>query len=62
MAQPTLAWGHWKGAVNAAVVRATGLSCDDLPDWDYVGAYNIGMSPRKAAAAVIRNTKKDMGQ
>jgi len=56
-----LAYGQWKGAVNAAVVRKIGLDCDDLPDWRYMDAYNEGVSPLRAASAVIRAAKKDMG-
>jgi hypothetical protein len=62
MGKHSLTWEQWKGAVNAAVIRKVGVSADDLPDWNYRDAFAKGMAPSKAAAAVIRNTKKDMGQ
>lgn len=57
MGRHSLNWEQWKGAVNAAVVRKTGMHADDLPDWNYRDAFEKGMSPHKAAAAVIRNAK-----
>ena len=57
MGKHQLNWVQWKGAVNAAVVRKIGVSADDLPDWNYRDAFEKGMAPSKAAAAVIRNAK-----
>lgn len=57
MARHTLTWEQWKGAVNAAVIRKTGIDADSLPDWNYRDAFEKGMSPSKAAAAVVRNAK-----
>lgn len=58
MGKHTLTWEQWKGAVNAAIVRKVGVHADDLPDWNYRDAFNQGMQPPRAAAAVIRNAKE----
>lgn len=58
MGKHSLTWEQWKGAVNAAVVRSTGMSADDLPDWNYRDAFDKGMQPSRAAAAVVRNAKE----
>lgn len=58
MGKHSLTWEQWKGAVNAAVIRKVGVPADDLPDWDYRDAFESGMAPSKAAAAIIRNAKE----
>jgi hypothetical protein len=57
MGKHSLNWVQWKGAVNAAIIRKVGVHADDLPDWNYRDAFEKGMAPSKAAAAVIRNAK-----
>lgn len=48
---------EWKQKVNVYVVKLTGLSCDDLPDYPYYNAYQNGDSPSVAAKDVIRAAK-----
>jgi hypothetical protein len=39
----------WKQKVDQAMQKLCGLSCDDLPDFDYYSAYQNGWTPMSAA-------------
>lgn len=45
---------EWMAKVDAALLKATGLDSRDLPDWDYVSAYEDGFTPSAAARAARR--------
>ena len=49
---------EWKVKVNAIVIRKTGVSCDDLPDYCYADCFQMGNSPSQTAMDVIRNAKE----
>ena len=48
----------WMVKVNAIIVKRTGLSADDLPDYLYDDDYEDGASPSQAASAAIRYAKE----
>lgn len=43
----------WKNQVNEELVQVCGLVSDDMPDADYYGMFEDGLSPREAAHQVI---------
>ena len=49
---------EWFKEVNAEIIRQTGFSADDLPDYCYKDAYDDGKSPKSTAKAVIKNAKE----
>jgi len=52
MAKKTFA--QWRKAVDEQICKRVGLNADDLPDYDYVGAYESGRAPAGVASSVIR--------
>lgn len=47
----------WKKAVDAEILRRTGMTSDDLEDYSYRDCYDNGVSPKNAAAGAIRRSK-----
>jgi hypothetical protein len=48
-----LSYENWLKAIDLILEnRYDGASHDDLPDWDYAGAYSKGMTPSEAARKV----------
>lgn len=43
----------FKAEVNKEVLALCGMECDDLPDFNYVGAFNKGWSPKLTARKVV---------
>ena len=52
-----LTYAEWFAKVNAALIYLTGFNTDDLPDYDYSGAYAAGRTPVYTALRVIRAAK-----
>jgi hypothetical protein len=50
-----LTFDAWMSAVDDALVRKTGVSSADLPDWTYRDAYEDGLTPQEAADAAVEN-------
>ena len=50
----TTRYQKWLGQVDAAVARKCGLYADELPHWDYQGAFRQKMRPDTVAARVIK--------
>ena len=50
-----MSFDEWMREVDRAVENRVGLSCYDLPDWNYRDAFEDGMSPGKAARKVIKS-------
>ena len=44
---------EWKKKVDAELEKICGMDSDDIPDWDYIEAYNNKMSPKRAAKAAF---------
>jgi hypothetical protein len=44
-----LEWPKWMAETDAALYRLTGLRSDRLARWDYVGAFESGLTPESAA-------------
>lgn len=44
---------EWKRLVDRAVVKRSGIGCDDLPDVDYWQMWNDGTSPDDAMIEVL---------
>jgi hypothetical protein len=47
----------WMAKVDAAIARKFGVDSNDLPDWNYLDAFEDGMAPAAAAKAAIRAAK-----
>jgi len=45
----------WKDKVNNYIIRKTGLSADDLPDFCYADYFERGETPSATARAAIEN-------
>lgn len=43
----------WLAKVDAALIRISGVGMDDLPDDDFVGMFEEGLSPVAAARRVL---------
>lgn len=50
-----LSFEDWTKAVDKQIRKRCWLSSDDLPDVDYRGMYESGMSPKETAIFAIRN-------
>jgi len=48
----------WKFHVNRYMLIRHGLTCDEIPDWDYHAAWRNGLNPAVAADQAIRAAKK----
>lgn len=49
---------QWLAEVNREVERRIGLSYLDLPDIDYAGMFEDGVSAKRAAATAIRGARE----
>lgn len=56
-AQPaqTQSFDDWMKSLDKVVIRSTGMSYQDLPDWDFRTAFDDGISPEVAAQGVIED-------
>jgi hypothetical protein len=45
---------EWMRQVDAVLIARCGLDNSDLPDWDYMSAFEDGACPRGAARRAIR--------
>lgn len=45
--------------VDAAVEAISGMSVYDLPDVDFAGLHDSGISPRRAAVQIIKAAMED---
>ncbi|WP_447652982.1 hypothetical protein [Microbacterium sufflavum] len=43
-------WREWMAATDDELHKLTGLRSDRLVRWDYLGAFDDGLSPEDAAA------------
>lgn len=48
-----MTYEQWKARVNANVIDISGVSCDDIPDWDYRMAWESGETPAGAAREAL---------
>jgi hypothetical protein len=46
-----LSFEAWEKEVDNCMEQMFGMSCDDLPDYDYYSAYEDNTSPKSAARA-----------
>jgi hypothetical protein len=44
-----LEWREWMAETDVALYRLTGLRSDRLARWDYLGAFENGLTPEAAA-------------
>ena len=51
----------WKNAVNAEVLRQTGMGADDLPDYKYRDAYDAGKGAKSVASSAVKAARREMG-
>ncbi len=49
----------WMREVNFIIENKTGLSYNDLPDWDYVSAFEDEISPKDAASEALEDAGYD---
>jgi hypothetical protein len=49
------AFSAWWNAANRECIKISTLGLHDLPDADFSGMFNGGMSPREAALEVLEN-------
>lgn len=56
-----LSFEDWKREVDAEIKRRTTMTSDDLPDWNYRGAYEEGLTSKRAAAKALQHAKREMG-
>ena len=52
------AFQEWLKKVNNIVILKTGLDLLDLPDMDYFGMWERGVSPKSAATRAVRNANE----
>lgn len=48
------AFEEWKSKVNRIVLDEIFIELDDLPDWDFMSAFEGEVSPEEAADEIIR--------
>lgn len=48
------AFEEWKAKVNRIIESELFIGCDDLEDWNYMDAFEDGVSPEEAADEVLR--------
>ncbi len=48
----------WMKEVEAVLIKKTGLSSDDLPDYCYDNDFEDGATPKQAANAAIKAAKE----
>ncbi len=51
----SLDFDGWMKALDKAVIAETGMSYQDLPDWDFHTAFSDGIDPVTAAKSVIED-------
>jgi len=51
------AYSAWMKKVDAIIVKKCGLGADDLPDFNYLDAFEDGFSPAAAAKEAIKWAK-----
>jgi hypothetical protein len=56
-----ITWEQWRREVDAEIMRRVSMTSDDLPDWNYRGAYEEGLTAKRAAAKAIQYAKREMG-
>jgi len=54
---PSPKFKAWMKEVDAALIKKTGLSSDDLPDYCYDNDFEDGATPKQAANAAIKAAK-----
>lgn len=54
---PKRTYEEWKREVNIYILTLAGVTSEDLPDTDYTGMYQSGVSPKVAAKRAIRNAR-----
>lgn len=52
-----LSFDEWKRIVDNEIIKRTGLSADDLPDYCYRDDYEDGRKPQWSAVAAIKAAK-----
>lgn len=50
-----LSFFAWMEQVNAHITRLSGLTADDIDDFDYLPRYNAGRSANATARLALRN-------
>ena len=48
---------EWKVRVNVALIKLCEMGADDLPDYDYRDAFDMGVSPSECARLVVQNAR-----
>lgn len=56
--KPDPKFDAWMAKVDAVIEKNCGLSNRDLPDWNYLDAFEDGFSPAAAAKAAIKAAKE----
>lgn len=49
----------WMAQVDVLILRKTGVTSNDLPDFCYRDAFDDGATPNKAAQRAIKAAKED---
>lgn len=53
------AFEKWMAKVDAMLAKKCGLDSRDLPDWNYLDAFEDGFPPGAAAKAALKAAKDD---
>jgi hypothetical protein len=48
------AFDEWKSKVNRIVLDEIFIELDDLPDWDFMSAFEGEVTPEEAADEILR--------
>jgi len=59
MSKPT--FDEWQQEVDVAVQKQIGLSVFDLPDVDFMSAYEDEVNPEEFAGEIVQENMEEMG-
>lgn len=52
----------WRNKLDLIIQNRTGMTTDDLPDWDFGGSFEAGESPSSAATEFLADIGFDDGE
>lgn len=52
-----MTYEQWKSAVDSQCVKISGMSTDDIPDFNYSKAYDTHRDPASTARAALKAAK-----
>lgn len=61
MNDEAMTFSEWMRAIDTLVTRKVGLSVPHLPEQDFLGAYEDGVTPEEFFDTVLRGELDDLG-